>query len=62
MKILVYYGATMEPPNASQTLIFILDRKVADWLAIGWLGCQKDYYNNDNETSAMRIEEQDLSG
>ena len=40
----------MEPPNASQTLIFILDRKVAGWLLAG---CQKDYYNNDNETSAM---------
>ena len=44
----------MEPPNASQTLIFILDRKVAGWLAGRPLaGCQKDYYNNDNETSAM---------
>ena len=46
MKILVYYGATVEPPNASQTLIFILDRKVAGLLT-SWLlaGCQKDYYN-----------------
>ena len=40
MKILVYYGATVEPPNASQTLIFILDRKVAGFRLAG---CEADY-------------------